>query len=125
MTTLKDNLSKDQKSNLVKFVKQIDSSKMLNEIEKLRFANESTFVRFLVGADGDPDQAFELFKKFMTWRKQNNVDVILDNEEINEHKIKSVWPNTWFHHDAEFGRPVWIFQLSEEDQSNFEKTKAD
>lgn len=59
MANLKASLSQDELGKLVKLIKLIDSNKLLNEIDKLMFNNESTFVRFLMSANYNHEVAFE------------------------------------------------------------------
>jgi len=80
---------------------------MLNEIDKMIFCSEAAFLRFLIAADFNKDRAFSNFKAFIAWRKDKQVNQVLDNEEIPETKIKSLFPNTWYHTDKD-NRPLWV-----------------
>lgn len=64
----------------------------------------------MLASGSETQLAFDKFAAFVDWRRKTRVDLILDNEEINEEKIKAALPNTWFFMDRD-GRPCWYFQL--------------
>jgi hypothetical protein len=72
------------------------------------FCDESTFVRFLFAAKFDQELATKNFKYFVEWRRVKHVNMIQENEEICETKVKNALPNTWHYHD-DAGRPCWYF----------------
>ena len=74
------------------------------------FGNQSVFARFLIQSDYQVDDAIKQFKEHIRWRKLKQINQILDNEEIDDEKIKLYMPNT-FHFQDDRGRPMWVFQM--------------
>ena len=52
------------------------------------FGNKTVFARFLIESDFQVSDAVQKFKEHINWRKIKHINQILDNEEIEEKKIK-------------------------------------
>lgn len=107
MSTLLNSLDKNQRVQLTKFIGRVAESKVMNEIDKMIFASETCFARYLVANDFNADQAFAQFKNHLEWRRQNNINSLVDSEEIRESQIRKYLPNCFHYQDSQ-GRPLWI-----------------
>ena len=107
--SLESTLSEDQKQKLATFVSEVDSAKILNQVQKMTFGS-STLVRFLAGAGFDTAKAMSQFKEFLSWREKYHIDKVTEVELPELPQIKKFLPNG-FHQTDKSGRPVWIVQL--------------
>jgi len=67
-----DKFSEEQKEQL----EQLKEEKITNEIDRLNF-NDDVFARFLTSANFDFEKAGKMFSKFLEWRKEHHVNMIL------------------------------------------------
>lgn len=100
----------------------LQESKLLELHEKMKqFLSESdqpapsypTLLRFLRARDFNVEKASQMLQETLKWRKDNNVDQMLD-----EYKQPSVvakhFPGGWHHSDKD-GRPLYILRLGHMD----------
>lgn len=82
---------------------------MLNEIQKLMF-DQHFYCRFLKAHNFDVNQAKVQLKLYLQWRKDQNVDTILDYDFTQHNNIKKLCPHGFHSVDKE-GRPIFIIQV--------------
>jgi hypothetical protein len=76
-------------------------------------ADANTLLRFLRGRDYDISKATALFVTHLKWRKDNNVDTILEDFDFKERdQYLSVYPQGYYNTDKH-GRPMTIQHLGQ------------
>lgn len=86
----------------------------MSQIDRLIFNTEGSIARFLVGNDFNVTEAYDQLRAHLRWRKLNNVNQILEDEEVPTREIRKLLPNVWFNADSE-GRPLWVISLGKLD----------
>jgi len=89
------------------------------ELNKENF-DEYTPLRFLRARKLDVDAAMEMLKNHLKWRKENNVDNILEDgpKEKNFKVLDKYWPGFYGGVDLD-GVPIWVDRLSQIDPETF------
>ncbi|VDP13395.1 unnamed protein product [Onchocerca flexuosa] len=91
--------------------------KSINSIDDLfrggKLPNDAHLLRFLRARDFDVARASDMVQKSIKWRKQHNVDKILQEFEAPP-ILKQFFPGCWHHNDKE-GRPVFVLRLGKLD----------
>ncbi|XP_055377286.1 protein real-time isoform X2 [Condylostylus longicornis] len=97
-----------QESKLLELRKKIEELEFVDKIPSYQ-----TLLRFLRARDFSIEKSFHMLEESLKWRKENNVDSIL-----NEYTIPSVvvnhFPGGWHHRDID-GRPLYILRLGHMD----------
>ncbi|VDN04664.1 unnamed protein product [Thelazia callipaeda] len=92
----------------------------LQDVLKEKIPNDAHLLRFLRARDFDVTRASEMVQKSVTWRKQYNVDKILQDFDAPP-VLKQFFPGCWHHHDRE-GRPVFVLRLGRLDMKGLLRT---
>ncbi|XP_039979510.1 SEC14-like protein 1 [Xiphias gladius] len=85
----------------------------LQETHKGKIPKDQHVLRFLRARDFNLDKARELLCQSLTWRKQHQVDFLLDTWERPQ-LLQEYYTGGWHHHDRE-GRPLYILRLGQMD----------
>ncbi|OZC09224.1 CRAL/TRIO domain protein [Onchocerca flexuosa] len=85
----------------------------LQDTLKGKLPNDAHLLRFLRARDFDVARASDMVQKSIKWRKQHNVDKILQEFEAPP-ILKQFFPGCWHHNDKE-GRPVFVLRLGKLD----------
>ncbi|KAF7663296.1 hypothetical protein LDENG_00214340 [Lucifuga dentata] len=85
----------------------------LQETHKGKIPKDQHVLRFLSARDFNLDKARELLCQSLTWRKQHQVDFLLDSWECPQ-PLQSYYTGGWHHHDRD-GRPLYILRLGQMD----------
>ncbi|KAM9844107.1 SEC14-like protein 1 [Aulostomus maculatus] len=85
----------------------------LQETHKGKIPKDQHVLRFLSARDFNFDKAKELLCQSLTWRKQHQVDFLLDSWE-RPHLLQEYYTGGWHHHDRD-GRPLYILRLGQMD----------
>ncbi|XP_029015489.1 SEC14-like protein 1 isoform X2 [Betta splendens] len=85
----------------------------LQETHKGKIPKDQHVLRFLRARDFNLDKARELLCQSLTWRKQHQVDFLLDTWE-RPHLLQEYYTGGWHHHDRE-GRPLYVLRLGQMD----------
>uniref|UniRef100_A0AC35U640 CRAL-TRIO domain-containing protein n=1 Tax=Rhabditophanes sp. KR3021 TaxID=114890 RepID=A0AC35U640_9BILA len=85
----------------------------LQSAHKGKLPNDAHLLRFLRARDFDVGKARDMIINSLLWRKQHNVDQILQDFEVPP-VIKQFFPGTW-HHQDKLGRPLFVLRLGQMD----------
>lgn len=85
----------------------------LLETHKGKIPKDQHVLRFLRARDFNMDKAREFLCQSLTWRKQHQVDFLLDTWERPQ-LLQDYYTGGWHHHDRE-GRPLYILRLGQMD----------
>ncbi|XP_069381215.1 SEC14-like protein 1 [Paralichthys olivaceus] len=85
----------------------------LQETHKGKIPKDQHVLRFLRARDFNLDKARELLCQSLTWRKQHQVDFLLDTWEQPQ-LLQEYYTGGWHHHDRD-GRPLYILRLGQMD----------
>lgn len=103
-------LNKEQYDNFVKFKNQILQDKL---VENYDVYDDLYILRFLRARKFDLEKTMIMFKNFLNWRKEKNVDDIRENWVFTEmFEVKKYYPHS-YHKTDKTGRPIYIEMLSE------------
>uniref|UniRef100_A0AAQ5X8U6 SEC14 like lipid binding 1 n=1 Tax=Amphiprion ocellaris TaxID=80972 RepID=A0AAQ5X8U6_AMPOC len=85
----------------------------LQENHKGKIPKDQHVLRFLRARDFNLDKAREFLCQSLTWRKQHQVDFLLDTWEPPQ-LLQDYYSGGWHHHDRD-GRPLYILRLGQMD----------
>ncbi|XP_071330211.1 SEC14-like protein 1 [Trachinotus anak] len=85
----------------------------LQETHKGKIPKDQHVLRFLRARDFSLDKARELLCQSLTWRKQHQVDFLLDSWQRPQ-LLQEYYTGGWHHHDRD-GRPLYILRLGQMD----------
>ncbi|XP_023252913.1 SEC14-like protein 1 [Seriola lalandi dorsalis] len=85
----------------------------LQETHKGKIPKDQHVLRFLRARDFSLDKARELLCQSLTWRKQHQVDFLLDTWQRPQ-LLQEYYTGGWHHHDRD-GRPLYILRLGQMD----------
>uniref|UniRef100_A0A8D3AV11 SEC14-like protein 1 n=1 Tax=Scophthalmus maximus TaxID=52904 RepID=A0A8D3AV11_SCOMX len=85
----------------------------LQETHKGKIPKDQHVLRFLRARDFNLDKAREFLCQSLTWRKQHQVDFLLDTWERPQ-LLQEFYTGGWHHHDRD-GRPLYILRLGQMD----------
>ncbi|XP_069005839.1 SEC14-like protein 1 [Embiotoca jacksoni] len=85
----------------------------LQETHKGKIPKDQHVLRFLRARDFNIDKAREFLCQSLTWRKQHQVDFLLDTWERPQ-LLQDYYTGGWHHHDRD-GRPLYILRLGQMD----------
>ncbi|XP_035157771.1 SEC14-like protein 1 isoform X1 [Callithrix jacchus] len=85
----------------------------LQETHKGKIPKDEHILRFLRARDFNIDKAREIMCQSLTWRKQHQVDYILDTWTPPQ-VLQDYYAGGWHHHDKD-GRPLYVLRLGQMD----------
>ncbi|XP_070837139.1 SEC14-like protein 1 [Chaetodon trifascialis] len=85
----------------------------LQENHKGKIPKDQHVLRFLRARDFNLDKARELLCQSLTWRKQHQVDFLLDTWERPQ-QLQDYYAGGWHHHGRD-GRPLYILRVGQMD----------
>ncbi|KAJ8399708.1 hypothetical protein AAFF_G00408130 [Aldrovandia affinis] len=85
----------------------------LQESHKGKIPKDEHILRFLRARDFNIDKAREILCQSLTWRKQHQVDYLLDTWNSPQ-VLSDYYTGGWHHHDKD-GRPLYILRLGQMD----------
>ncbi|XP_017283665.1 SEC14-like protein 1 [Kryptolebias marmoratus] len=85
----------------------------LQETHKGKIPKDQHVLRFLKARDFNLDKAREFLCQSLTWRKQHQVDFLLDTWERPQ-LLLDYYTGGWHHHDRD-GRPLYVLRLGQMD----------
>uniref|UniRef100_A0A3P9INE0 SEC14-like protein 1 n=1 Tax=Oryzias latipes TaxID=8090 RepID=A0A3P9INE0_ORYLA len=85
----------------------------LQETHKGKIPKDQHVLRFLRARDFNMDKAREFLCQSLTWRKQHQVDFLLDTWERPQ-LLQDFFTGAWHHHDRD-GRPLYVLRLGQMD----------
>ncbi|XP_027034338.1 SEC14-like protein 1 isoform X2 [Tachysurus fulvidraco] len=85
----------------------------LQETHKGKIPKDQHILRFLRARDFNMDKAREILCQSLTWRKQHQVDYLLDTWSSPQ-VLHDYYTGGWHHHDRD-GRPLYILRLGQMD----------
>ncbi|KAM4635686.1 SEC14-like protein 1 [Polymixia lowei] len=85
----------------------------LQETHKGKIPKDQHVLRFLRARDFHLDKAREILCQSLTWRKQHQVDFLLDSWERPQ-LLEDYYTGGWHHHDRD-GRPLYVLRLGQMD----------
>ncbi|XP_028267638.1 SEC14-like protein 1 [Parambassis ranga] len=85
----------------------------LQETHKGKIPKDQHVLRFLRARDFNLDKAREFLCQSLTWRKQHQVDFLLDTWQCPQ-LLQEYYTGGWHHHDRD-GRPLYILRLGQMD----------
>ncbi|XP_036945429.1 SEC14-like protein 1 isoform X3 [Acanthopagrus latus] len=85
----------------------------LQENNKGKIPKDQHVLRFLRARDFNLDKAREFMWQSLTWRKQHQVDFLLDTWEQPQ-LLQDYYAGGWHHHDKD-GRPLYVLRLGQMD----------
>uniref|UniRef100_A0ABI8A0P9 SEC14 like lipid binding 1 n=1 Tax=Felis catus TaxID=9685 RepID=A0ABI8A0P9_FELCA len=85
----------------------------LQETHKGKIPKDEHILRFLRARDFNIDKAREIMCQSLTWRKQHQVDYILDTWRPPQ-VLQDYYAGGWHHHDKD-GRPLYVLRLGQMD----------
>ncbi|XP_060882725.1 SEC14-like protein 1 [Labrus mixtus] len=85
----------------------------LQENHKGKIPKDQHVLRFLRARDFNLDKSRELLCQSLTWRKQHQVDFLLDTWERPQ-LMQDYYTGGWHHHDRD-GRPLYVLRLGQMD----------
>ncbi|XP_074081183.1 SEC14-like protein 1 isoform X2 [Macrotis lagotis] len=85
----------------------------LQETHKGKIPKDEHILRFLRARDFNIDKAREIMCQSLTWRKQHQVDYILDTWNPPQ-VLQDYYAGGWHHHDKD-GRPLYVLRLGQMD----------
>ncbi|XP_029706089.1 SEC14-like protein 1 isoform X2 [Takifugu rubripes] len=87
--------------------------KWLQETHKGKIPKDEHILRFLRARDFNMDKAREILCQSLTWRKQHQVDYLLETWSSPQ-VLQDYYTGGWHHHDKD-GRPLYILRLGHMD----------
>ncbi|XP_069569988.1 SEC14-like protein 1 isoform X1 [Brachyistius frenatus] len=87
--------------------------KWLQETHKGKIPKDEHILRFLRARDFNMDKAREILCQSLTWRKQHQVDYLLETWSSPQ-VLQDFYTGGWHHHDRD-GRPLYILRLGQMD----------
>ncbi|KAM4585338.1 SEC14-like protein 1 isoform 1-T1 [Odontesthes bonariensis] len=87
--------------------------KWLQETHKGKIPKDEHILRFLRARDFNIDKAREILCQSLTWRKQHQVDYLLETWNSPQ-VLQDYYTGGWHHHDRD-GRPLYILRLGQMD----------
>ncbi|XP_062244069.1 SEC14-like protein 1 isoform X2 [Platichthys flesus] len=87
--------------------------KWLQESHKGKIPKDEHILRFLRARDFNIDKAREILCQSLTWRKQHQVDYLLETWSSPQ-VLQDYYTGDWHHHDKD-GRPLYILRLGQMD----------
>uniref|UniRef100_A0A3Q3LFL7 SEC14-like protein 1 n=1 Tax=Mastacembelus armatus TaxID=205130 RepID=A0A3Q3LFL7_9TELE len=87
--------------------------KWLQETHKGKIPKDEHILRFLRARDFNMDKAREILCQSLTWRKQHQVDYLLETWSSPQ-VLQDYYTGGWHHHDRD-GRPLYILRLGQMD----------
>uniref|UniRef100_A0A3P9MB97 SEC14 like lipid binding 1 n=1 Tax=Oryzias latipes TaxID=8090 RepID=A0A3P9MB97_ORYLA len=87
--------------------------KWLQETHKGKIPKDEHILRFLRARDFNMDKAREILCQSLTWRKQHQVDYLLETWNSPQ-VLQDFYTGGWHHHDRD-GRPLYILRLGQMD----------
>uniref|UniRef100_A0A8D3C125 SEC14 like lipid binding 1 n=1 Tax=Scophthalmus maximus TaxID=52904 RepID=A0A8D3C125_SCOMX len=87
--------------------------KWLQETHKGKIPKDEHILRFLRARDFNIDKAREFLCQSLTWRKQHQVDYLLEKWSSPQ-VLQDYYTGGWHHHDRD-GRPLYILRLGQMD----------
>uniref|UniRef100_A0A3B4A7L5 Uncharacterized protein n=1 Tax=Periophthalmus magnuspinnatus TaxID=409849 RepID=A0A3B4A7L5_9GOBI len=87
--------------------------KWLQETHKGKIPKDEHILRFLRARDFNIDKAREILCQSLTWRKQHQVDYLLETW-TSPQVLQDFYTGGWHHHDRD-GRPLYILRLGHMD----------
>ncbi|KAK7929312.1 hypothetical protein WMY93_005707 [Mugilogobius chulae] len=87
--------------------------KWLQETHKGKIPKDEHILRFLRARDFNIDKAREILCQSLTWRKQHQVDYLLETWSSPQ-VLQDFYTGGWHHHDRD-GRPLYILRLGHMD----------
>ncbi|KAK5866560.1 hypothetical protein PBY51_020743 [Eleginops maclovinus] len=87
--------------------------KWLQETHKGKIPKDEHILRFLRARDFNMDKAREFLCQSLTWRKQHQVDYLLETW-TSPQVLQDYYTGGWHHHDRD-GRPLYILRLGQMD----------
>uniref|UniRef100_A0A3B3BIN8 SEC14 like lipid binding 1 n=1 Tax=Oryzias melastigma TaxID=30732 RepID=A0A3B3BIN8_ORYME len=87
--------------------------KWLQETHKGKIPKDEHILRFLRARDFNIDKAREILCQSLTWRKQHQVDYLLETWNSPQ-VLQDFYTGGWHHHDRD-GRPLYILRLGQMD----------
>uniref|UniRef100_A0A7N5ZVS3 SEC14 like lipid binding 1 n=1 Tax=Anabas testudineus TaxID=64144 RepID=A0A7N5ZVS3_ANATE len=85
----------------------------LQETHKGKIPKDEHILRFLRARDFNMDRAREILCQSLTWRKQHQVDYLLETW-TSPQVLQDYYTGGWHHHDRD-GRPLYILRLGQMD----------
>ncbi|KAM9744808.1 SEC14-like protein 1 isoform 1-T2 [Menidia menidia] len=85
----------------------------LQETHKGKIPKDQHVLRFLRARDFNIDKAREFLCQSLTWRKQHQVDFLLDSWSCPQ-LLQDYFTGGWHHHDRD-GRPLYVLRLGQMD----------
>lgn len=85
----------------------------LQETHKGKIPKDQHVLRFLRARDFNLDKAREFLCQSLTWRKQHQVDFLLDTWDRPQ-LLQDYYTGGWHHHDRD-GRPLYVLRLGQMD----------
>ncbi|XP_077690236.1 SEC14-like protein 1 isoform X3 [Eretmochelys imbricata] len=85
----------------------------LQETHKGKIPKDEHILRFLRARDFNIDKAREILCQSLTWRKQHQVDYILETWNPPQ-VLQDYYAGGWHHHDKD-GRPLYVLRLGQMD----------
>ncbi|KAG7505771.1 hypothetical protein JOB18_039818 [Solea senegalensis] len=85
----------------------------LQETHKGKIPKDQHVLRFLRARDFNLDKAREILCQSLTWRKQHQVDFLLDTWKRPQ-LLQEYYTGGWHHHDRD-GRPFYVLRLGQMD----------
>ncbi|XP_076809615.1 SEC14-like protein 1 isoform X1 [Clavelina lepadiformis] len=93
--------------------KLIQLRKWLSDTHNGKIPRDEHILRFLRSRDFNMEKAREVLCQSLSWRKQHQIDRILDTWSSND-ILTNYYLGGWHHHDLE-GRPVYVLKLGKMD----------
>uniref|UniRef100_A0A8C4ZYR2 SEC14-like protein 1 n=1 Tax=Gadus morhua TaxID=8049 RepID=A0A8C4ZYR2_GADMO len=87
--------------------------KWLQETHKGKIPKDQHILRFLRARDFNMDKAREVLCQSLTWRKQHQVDYLLETW-TSPQVLHDYYTGDWHHHDRD-GRPLYVLRLGQMD----------
>ncbi|XP_068444722.1 SEC14-like protein 1 isoform X2 [Clinocottus analis] len=87
--------------------------KWLQETHKGKIPKDEHILRFLRARDFNMDKAREILCQSLTWRKQHQVDYLLETW-TSPQVLQDYYTGGWHHHDRD-GRPLYVLRLGQMD----------
>ncbi|CAL8333512.1 unnamed protein product [Lota lota] len=87
--------------------------KWLQETHKEKIPKDEHILRFLRARDFNMDKARETLCQSLTWRKQHQVDYLLETW-TSPQVLHDYYTGDWHHHDRD-GRPLYVLRLGQMD----------
>uniref|UniRef100_A0A8C2WRI4 SEC14 like lipid binding 1 n=1 Tax=Cyclopterus lumpus TaxID=8103 RepID=A0A8C2WRI4_CYCLU len=87
--------------------------KWLQETHKGKIPKDEHILRFLRARDFNMEKAREILCQSLTWRKQHQVDYLLETW-TSPQVLQDYYTGGWHHHDRD-GRPLYVLRLGQMD----------